>query len=140
MLAMSYNEKQFTSAFSSWIKNMYITGQLKSSAAFELKVKKHKQRLNLKSDMRPQQLPALERAKKSFVYHKISDQSTNCKPFDSFVLSRADSFLVVLWYKKQAPKTFVMIPIINLLLFAQANNKKSISEDEAKEIGYVYTI
>ena len=139
-MLVSYNEKSFSSDFCKFIREKYDDGSMSGSACFELKIKKKGQRLNFKSDCQDHQLPALEKAKNSFIYHKISDQSMGAKPFDSFVLNKSKSFLVIMWYEKRAKKEMVFIDITNLLLWREINKKKSITELEARELGFIYQL
>ena len=136
---MSYNERSFCSDFNQWIKEQYKNGVMEGSACFEIKIKKRGQRLNIKSDFKSHQIPALEKANKSFIYHKISDFSPGFHPFDSLILNKAKSFAVIMWYKPRKPKHFYMIPIKALLVFI-ATGALSLTEDDANRIGKIYQL
>jgi len=90
-------EKQFQSIFCKWLRNQRKQKIFNYTFAFELKVAKKK--LYWKSALQPQQIPELVRAKKSCVYHKISDQSMGLKPFDGFQICNAKAYLIILWGK-----------------------------------------
>lgn len=135
---MSFLEKDFQSLFTSWVKSEIKNGRHNISSVFELKLKKKGQRLSFRSDFQPHQLPALEKTQRECIFHKISDQSFGYKPFDCFVAC-GNAFVVVLWYEPRKPKQFVMIPIQKLLDYMNTG-AKSITEDEAKKLGFIYQL
>lgn len=90
-------ERQFQSKFCLWLRNQRKKGKFNYTFAFELKVAKGK--MNWKAALQPQQIPELIRAKKSCVYHKISDQSMGLKPFDGFQICNAEAYLIILFNK-----------------------------------------
>lgn len=140
---MSYTEKQFQSDFTKWLRAEHSAGRQIESAAYELKVKKHGQRLNFKSDFQPQQLPKLQEASsKECVSKKLSDADPTLKPFDMFSLCRSGAYVVVLWYQPRAPKEFIMIPIDILIAWRRlySPEKKSIIEEEAIKLGQTYQL
>lgn len=95
------NERDLYPKFSAHIRDHYKGG----SASFELKIIK-RGNFNF-NDLQLHQERALLMTGKSGVYHKISDQSMNQKPFDSFLL-KGKGYLV-LFYKENP--MFLLIEI-----------------------------
>ena len=133
---MPYQEKHFASDFSLWLKTKQL---LKFSFAVEFKLKPYPKRLNFKSDFQPQQIPALLKTKHQCIYKKLSDMDPSLKPFDALQICNSKSFVAILFYKPRSPKTFQMIDIDQLQLFATTH--KSLNQDEAKLIcDYEFTL
>lgn len=100
------NEAKFTTKFKTWFD--YNRHLFPNSAALEFKVTKGNT-FNIKKWLKDQghQLVNLRNSTNgSGVYHKISDQSSGVKPFDSFFIKNADSFFIV--YFNNQKKFFVL--------------------------------
>lgn len=115
-------ERQFQTKFFHWLEK----NPPNKSAAYEFKVTNGKT-FNLKQwlSKSPQQARGLASAKFSWMYHKISDQSMGAKPFDAFVLSGADSFLVV-WFNTE--KEFCVLPITYVMGLIDKGKNVNFSE------------
>jgi len=138
---MPYNEKQFQSAFSKFIREAHQYGDHMESSAFELKIKKKGKRLNFNHDFQPQQLSKLLQAKHGCVYKKLSDADPSMKPYDASQICYAKAFVVVMWYEPRKLKEMIWIDIDNLMLWRQTNgDPKSINENEARSIGFIYQL
>lgn len=124
---MSYKETDLTSSFCKYLKQN--PKLLKRSCAIEFKVVKG-HTLNLKSHMRPHQIPSLLKAKHLSLYFKIPDTLIGNSPFDSFYLTKADAFIAVLFVYKGASKICYFLDINTVLSFQLIKNK--ISEAECK--------
>lgn len=62
-------------------------------------------------------------------------------PFDSFILSGSDAIIVVMFRcKERGQKEFVMIDIEAWLQERKTSERKSLTEERAKEIGNVYVL
>ena len=107
------------------------------SCGLEYKVKKRGDRLNFKSDLRPQQLPCLLQTKQLCLYHKISDMDIGIKPYDAFKLVREKAYFIICWYEPRKPKVAYTIPPEKIKDLADSG-AKSISEEEASKLS-IYT-
>lgn len=133
---MSYHEKDFQSAFTSWVKanpNMFPT-----STAFELKLTKGKS-LPFNAVME-HQIIALQKAKGRGVFHKISDMSFGFKPFDAFWLRGAQAYVVIMYYVPQKRHVCYAIDVNIFVEEAQHSKRKSLTEQRAGEIGMLITL
>ena len=77
------------------------------------------------------------------LYHKISDSPifagsmtrfTNPKPFDCLHLKNVIGYVVILFYKPKKPKITYIINIRDFLNEKEKSNRKSLTEEKAKEI------
>ena len=112
-------ERTFQTKFYHWLQQNPPT----QSAAYEFKVVKGST-FNLKQWIKKSshQAHGLAKSKLSWIYHKISDQSMETKPFDAFVLSGSGSFLVV-WF--EAEKAFCILDIEEVMeLHKEGKNVK----------------
>ena len=125
-----FKEKDFQTIFNKWVRHNH-TG----SSAFELKVTPS---AALPFDhVQTHQEAALSAAKHSKFIFKIPDAGWQ-NPFDSFILSGASAFIVVMFHSKErGQKEFVMIDIDAWLTERENSTRKSLTEERAKEIGLV---
>ena len=131
------NEKNFQTFFTKWIKD-----HPQETSVFELKICKLK---SIPFDaVKKHQAEALHTAKYGFLYHKINDMPifagsktrfTNPKPFDCFSISAANAYVVIWFYKPRKKKEMIWIDIDEWLYEASTSDRKSLTEERAKEIG-----
>lgn len=128
---MSFAEKDFQKEFNKWVKYKY-----EGSGAFELKICKGKSLpFNAVKDHQIDNLRIAKHSDKGLVY-KIPDDSIGVKPFDSFKLVCVPSFVVIMFYKR-GQKEFIMIDVDKYVEEVNNSERKSLTEDRAKEIGIV---
>ena len=126
-------EKDFQTLFNAWCKNIF-----KRTAAFELKATENDS-LPFNAVQEHQVLALLQVRHHTFVY-KIPDLG-NQNPFDSFMMSGADAFVVIMFRSKDVgQKEFVMIPIEHWVAEQKSVERKSITMERAYEIGVVYSL
>jgi len=135
-------EKDFQVMFSKWVKKFE---PFHHSSAFELKICKLK---SMPFDqVKPHQKKALKSVKRGGLYHKINDMPifkgnrmrfTNPKPFDCFIITEADAFVVIWFYKPRQKKEMIWIDIDKFLKEEEVSNRKSLTEERAKEIGITF--
>ena len=127
---MAYKEKDFQTEFTKWARNRYH-----GTAAFELKLARGTSLPY--SALEEHQKNALLGARHAQIGFKIPDTGyTN--PFDFFTLSRVDAYVVVQFSdpaSRTHPKDFYLIDIDAWCHQEKASNRKSITIEEAKEIG-----
>jgi len=129
-------EKQLQTKFAHWLST--TTGKefvsKFESCAFELKTTKTNS-LPF-SRFAEHQLRALDLAKNNQLYYKIPDMGLSPKPFDCFVLSNANSFVVCFFNCDQrGVKDFYIIELENLQ--KEMQKAKSLTKIRAKEIGWI---
>lgn len=122
---MSFQEKDFQTIFNKWCKHF-----INSTAVFELKITRGGS-LSFDS-VKDHQSSALYAAVKNKVVWKIPDAGYQ-NPFDSFVITGASAFVVIMFHAKH--DNFYIIPIEKWLHEADNSSRKSITEEKAKEIG-----
>lgn len=143
-------EKDFQTLFGRWVrfKRNYITKKYGNSIAFELKLAKGK---SIRFDaLREHQERALIEVENDGHYHKINDMPfnstlkfTNKKPFDCFLMSNSQSFVVVFFYKKGESireRELILLRIsefIRIRKIYSEINKKSVSEKDLRKIGFI---
>lgn len=126
-------ERDFQSIFTKWLKINWRT-----SAAFELKLTKID---NLPfAAVKEHQLIGLWNAKNTQVVYKLSDVSFGKKPFDEFVLSGAESYIAIMFYKPNSKHQFYLIEISDFLEEKKKSERKSLTEERASEIGKLILI
>ncbi len=119
-------EKDFQLKFNKWVKYNYH-----KTAVFELKLARGKS-LPFNA-VEEHQLFALRTAKHAKIIHKIADAGyTN--PFDSFQIVGSEAFVVVMFYER-GTRDFYMVDIDVWLSEMLSSDRKSLTEDRAKEIG-----
>lgn len=121
--------------------NKYLkTNPPNRATAYELKICKGNS-LSFNA-VKEHQRQGLLDAKKG-LYHKISDSPifagnmtrfTNPKPFDCLYLKDAIGYVVILFYKPRKPKVTYMINIYSFLDEEKKSERKSLTEEKAKEI------
>lgn len=79
---------------------------------------------------------ALKLAKHSKLIHKIADVGVLQKPFDCFILSKTQAFVVVMFYSK-GQKEFYMIDVDDYENEWRTSERKSLTPKRASEIGVV---
>ncbi len=73
-------------------------------------------------------------AERSFA-HKIADVGQLKKPFDIIVLRGAQAFIVAIFYRPRKAGIYA-IPLRNFIAKREQGSTKSISEIEAKRMGF----
>ena len=124
---MSFLEKDLQSAFTKYLR---ITGQMKFSFVYELKITKTAHfawRRVLQHQWRN-----LYNAKHDCVHHKISDMSLGYKPFDGFNICRIAAYLGICFYEKRKIKKLYFIDIDKAN--KHSDTHVSISEKEAQNL------
>lgn len=146
-------EKDFQTKFTQWIAENPEMNL--PTMAIELKICKLKSMPFDKVD--EHQLLALQDVKHKFKYHKITDQPfigpcvrcgmqrkhiyTSKKPFDCFIINKAEAYVVVWWYKpleRKGQRQMIWIDIDDFVNEKLNCGRKSITETRAKEIGKIY--
>lgn len=112
----------------------------KQSGVYELKIcKNNSLPFNV---VKQHQIEGLLNAKLG-LYHKISDSPifagsmtrfTHPKPFDCVYLKDIIGYVVILFYKPRKPKVTYIIDIYSFLDEERRSDRKSLTEDRAKEI------
>lgn len=138
---MSYQEKDFQSDFTRWLRTESHKYNLNYTFVYELKIAKAK-RLPF-SRIEPHQITSLLKAKHECIRHKIADDSRGFKPFDGFQTCYSPAYIIILFYVPRSSKTPIFIDIDDFILFSETQDskgkqKKSITEEEAKAIGKTY--
>ena len=93
------SERDLTAKFSFYLrKNKNLPSFLKQSFCVEIKLLK-KARLNLKSDLRPQQIPSLLQANRGCLYFKLPDGADGgSRPFDAFQSCNVAAYLAIAFH------------------------------------------
>jgi len=126
---MSFNEASFQGLFSRWLKL-----NAEECAAYELKITKTKT-LPF-SRIAGHQITSLLKAKHGILAHKISDLAVGSfLPFDCFTLVGSAAYLVVMFYKPRMQKVCYAIDIDDLIKLKDTPGKRSISEEDARNLG-----
>lgn len=120
-------EKHFQTEFGKWLKH-----KNKTTGAFELKLTKETS-LPFNA-VQPHQVDALRNAKHGHLMFKIPDDSISQKPFDCFMLVGCAAYVVIMYYVR-GKKAFYMIDIDDWMREELASDRKSLTEDRAREIG-----
>ena len=122
------------------------TNRQGETAVYELKICKNKSMPF--GQVKRHQINELQRAKYGNLYHKIADQTfgragkfghTLPKPFDCFNIYKAKAYIVIVYYKLRQKKEFIFIDIDKFIVEACNSDRKSLTEERAKEIAK-YTI
>lgn len=136
---MSYQEKDFQSDFTRWLRENAEGFGLDFTFAYELKICKQK-RFPF-SRIEPHQITSLKRTKDACQRHKISDSAIGFKPYDGYQICYSPAYLIILWYTPRKAKCPIWIDIDDFLSFRENEGKepkKSITEEEALTIGKTY--
>lgn len=130
-------EKNFQSIFTKWVRENPPT----VSTVWELKMVKGP---SIAFDrVSPHQVEALKEAKRSGIFHKISDSPvswqsklrfTKPKPFDCLYISKAEAYVVLLFYKPRQKKQILFIDIDDWVDEMNKVERKSLTENRAVEI------
>jgi len=126
-------EADFQTKFGRWSKASNLTTQ-----AAELKFCKKKSLPY--SQIAPHQIRALHLAKHGTLYYKISDTGYDSKPFDCFILSGVPAFLYVMFHVGRGTSHFYGIDIDVLMNEINSSDRKSLTEERAREIGDKYDL
>jgi len=135
---MAYQESDFQTAFGSWITEPQHVA-LFGTSNFELKVCKGKS-INPVNDFQPQQLPELWNSKNNFVYHKISDQSLDRKPWDCSLWVGTPAYVVIMFYVPRKPKRFTIIDIDVFLEAVERSEKPYLKQSVIETLGITYAL
>ena len=120
------SEASFQTAFTRWAKY-----NLPCSTACELKLEKGNS-LPF-SAVKEHQIRNLLIVKHGGFGYKIPDVGYGQKPFDFFTL-KGDAYIVIMFYKK-GQKEFVMIDVETFVTESERSERRSLTEERAKEIG-----
>jgi len=135
-------ERNFQTFFSDWIKRNVP----QFTTVFELKLAKGGS-LPFKS-VKEHQVDALVSATSFGVYHKIHDLPVfagskthwaNKKPFDCFYIKTPESYVVIWFYHSREKKEMIWIRIEDWLKEARESDRKSLTEERARQIGIIYS-
>lgn len=125
-----YDEAKMGSEFNRWVKK---NGWDLPSTPYEHKITKLKS-LPF-SRLEEHQIYYLGKCKTSAYSYKISDASPGLKPFDGFVFSdNPISLFTIMFYKKRTPRIIYCIDRDDLLCYIETSDRKSLTEDKAKEL------
>ena len=127
-------EKDIQSLFTKWVRQNY-----KESAAWELKVCKQGRALAYTA-FQPQQIPSLLKAKHECIYKKLSDMDPSLKPFDALQICRSKAYVVVVWYKPYCLKEAVWLDIDAFVHEQETSQRKSLTQERARQIAEKVTI
>ena len=131
MKKRKYSEADFCTEFGRWVKH----AKLSSSMALEMKVSETDSIPF--SALEEHQADALLAAKHKQLYFKIPDTSFSPLPCDSFLLVNAPGMVVVMFRSQDhGQKEFFMIPIDAWKYEELSSERKSLTEDRAREISY----
>ena len=111
-----------------YLKNRWDSG----SAAFELKIT-HTPSLPFDS-VKPHQIAALRIAKHGTLVYKIPDTGYDQKPFDTFVLTRSEAYVAVMFYQRGC-NHFYLIDVDDFLKEQARSKRKSLTEERAGAVG-----
>lgn len=125
---MSFQEKDFQTLFNRWARHCF-----KKTAVFELKITKGNSVPF--SDLKEHQENALYCAKNGNIIYKIPDDSIAQKPFDAFSMNKVPAFVVLMFHAKQSE--FIMVDIDVWIKEKETSERKSLTEERAKEIGAI---
>lgn len=113
-----------------------------NSEVFELKICKG---TSLPFDaLKEHQISALQDAQINGLFHKLTDppifyggqmRFNVPRPFDCMYLKNVQAFVILWFYKPRTPKIFIKIPILAWLDLRDKSDRKSITEQMAKDIG-----
>lgn len=120
-------EKNFQTEFTKWAKYRF-----KGSGVFELKICKEKSMPF--GVVQEHQINALKLSKHDSVVYKIPDGSYDQKPFDCFRVEKVSAYVVVIFYRR-GQKEFFMIDIDDFIKEKETSDRKSLTEDRARELG-----
>ncbi len=119
-------EKDFQTKFNKWVKHNF-----NGTGVFELKIT-HGKSIPFNAVQEHQSF-ALSKAKHSKIIYKIPDGGFQ-NPFDSFQISGAKAFVVVMFYAPNQKK-FYMIDVDDWGKEDLLSSRRSLTEDRAREIG-----
>jgi len=122
-------EKDFQTKFNTWLKyhDEYW-------GAFELKLTDNPS-LPF-SEVRPHQIQNLNNVRNSHFIYKIPDEGFGQKPFDCFKLQKVPAYIVIMYYRR-GQKNFYIIPIDDWNAYVSISKRKSLTEKEAADIGFI---
>ena len=127
-------ESDFQTKFSTWLKY-----HPEYWGAFELKITDPDDISIPFSAVTPHQVRNLSNAKNLHFIWKIPDEGFSQKPFDCFKLQSVPAYVVIMFYRR-GQKNFYIIPIDDWITKAETSTRKSLTEKEASEIGYIGTL
>ena len=125
-------EKDFQIMFGKWLQHRWSW-----TGVFELKLARGKSLAF--SAVQEHQERALLMVSFSGIYYKIPDDTYSQKPFDCFYIKNAEAYVVVMFYHR-GQKEFIMIKIQDWMKEKENSDRKSLTEERAKEIGQVYLL
>lgn len=127
---MAYYEKNFQTDFNKWCKHIFY-----KTAVFELKISDGKS-LPF-SDVADHQISSLYAAKHGNLVMKIPDTGFQ-NPFDSFMMVMVPAYVVIMFKAQERNrKEFIMVDIDTFCEEKRISDRKSLTEDKAKEIGKI---
>lgn len=118
----------------------------KVTTVYELKIEKGKAMLfNRVAD---HQIVGLRQAKYAGLYYKLPDtlamgagmRFNIKKPFDTMVITKAEAYLVVMFYEPKKNKTCYFIDVDDFIKEKAESPRKSLTEERAREISSLIKI
>lgn len=136
-------EKDFQRLFKQWL----AANMPKQTTVYELKIEKGK---SIAFDrVYDHQVAGLRMAKYAGLYHKIADTTMSFggvqkfnkpKPFDCFVITKAEAYVVVLFYVPRQDKKVYFIDVDDWIKEKETSTRKSLTEERAREISSLVRI
>lgn len=125
-------EADFQTRFNKWAK-YFVT----ETQAYELKLCKGTSMPF--SAVAKHQYKSLHTSKHGVFAYKIADVGFARKPYDGFVLCGVPAYVYIMFYRR-GQKEFIRIDIDVLIKEKKTSNRKSLTEERAKEIGDVFSL
>lgn len=135
---MAYTESSFQTEFGRWVTKPEQLAHFGTSN-FELKCLKKKS-VNPGNDFKDHQLPELYFSKHGHVFHKISDQSFDKKPWDCSLWVRTPGYVVLLFYIPRKPRRFHVIDIDDFNELIEKSETNYIKETEIEKVSQVFVL
>ena len=101
------------------------------------------------NSLKDHQRQALIQAHKEFFYHKITDppvfygmntRFNRSRPFDCFIVVKVNAYVVIWYYKPRQKKEFIKIHIQDFYEEELKADRKSLTEERARQIGTPFFI
>lgn len=127
-LKKDYHESDLQGKIGRWLKDAKMP-----THACEVKITKGGT-LNF-SKFEDQQLPSLEKAAGEGKYHKLTDASTGCKPFDYFYFRKGRAYVACQFWK-DIQQEIVYFMHIKDVLKIKRTGAKSLKEKDFIDLGF----
>lgn len=136
---MGYNETDFQSEFTKWLRTK--GKELKMNFTFDYDLKITKTNSMPFTSVKPHQITSLLKSKHECIHHKISDQSMGFKPFDGFQICDSPAYLIIMYYKKGEQKRMYFIDIDDFVAFVGEKSRGGLPIEQAKLMAkYIFTL